>query len=56
MRAHGYGKGMRVRKPKAYSVSLKPETAEDVKWMHVNNFTDVAAPDDTMFVYMGAHE
>ncbi len=47
---------MRVRKPKAYSVSLKPETAEDVKWRHVNNFSDVAAPDDTMFVYMGAHE
>jgi hypothetical protein len=54
--AHGYGRGMRVRKPKAYSVSLKPETAEDVKWRHVNNFSDVAAPDDTMFVYMGAHE
>ena len=54
--AHGYGKGNRAPKPKVYSVSLNPETSADVKWLHVNNLTNVAPPDDTMFVYMGAHE
>eukprot|EP01036_Dinobryon_divergens_P061975 gene61975-biopygen36094 len=54
--AHGYGKGKRVPKPKVYSVSLNPKTTEGVKWLHVNNMTNAAPPDNTMFIYMGAHE
>ena len=53
--AHGFGRGRRAPKPKAYAVSLKPDTAEDVKWLHLNNIVP-SDQDDNMFVYMGAHE
>lgn len=56
-KAHGYGKRKRGdRRPKVYSVSLKPETSENIRCLYVNKFTDVVAPDDALFVYMGAHE
>ena len=50
-KAHGYGKRERGdRWPKVYPVSLKPETAENIRCLHVSNFADA------IFIYMEAHE
>jgi len=40
---------------KVYSVELKPETADDVKWLHINNMISDHDRDQNLFVMMGAH-
>ena len=66
-----YGRGKRGRVPnrqmgpysvnsivhnKVYSVELVPDTADDVKWLHINNLVSDHDRGENMFVMMGAHE
>jgi len=45
-----------VAQDKVYSVELKPDTADDVKWLHINNLVSDHDRTENLFVMMGAHE